>query len=276
MSFLTNDENWATRERLRRVEFLLWWRGWIGRQDLLESFGISPAQASGDLQRYAGLNPGAMIYQTSRKRYESAEGMTCILHEPSFEEAVRMFLGNGQFSGSMPQREVSDSRLSMIQLPLRRLDIGIARRVLIALLERRTLQVRYHSLSSGSVGLRELSPTGLAWDGTRWHVRAWCGAREDWRDFVLGRMSEATWPAKSFGDLPADQDWDTFESVTLRINPELSDARREALRMDYYLAGDTLELRVRRSMKRYLLASLFIDHQSHLELPRHFVEKQTM
>jgi hypothetical protein len=241
----------------------------------MESFGISPAQASGDLQRYAGLNPGAMVYQTSRKRYESAEGMTCILHEPSFEEAVRMFLGNGQFRGSMPQRDVSDTRLSMIQLPMRRLDVGIARRVLIALLERRSLEVRYHSLSSESVGLRELSPTGLAWDGTRWHVRAWCGVRKDWRDFVLGRMSEATWPAKSFGELPADQDWDTFESVTLRINPELSDTGREAIRMDYDLAGNTLELRVRRSMKRYLLASLFIDDESHLDLPRHFVLQPT-
>ncbi|MCW1886351.1 WYL domain-containing protein [Luteolibacter flavescens] len=275
MSLLTNEENWAARERLRRVEFLLWWRGWVGRQDLMEFFGISPAQASGDLQRYAGLNPGAMIYQTSRKRYESTEGMTCILHEPSFEEAVRMFLGNGQFSGSMPQREVSDSRLSTIQLPLRRMDIGIARRVFIALLERRCLQVRYHSLSSGSNRVRELSPTGLAWDGTRWHVRAWCGTRKDWRDFVLGRMSKATWPVKSIEDLPEDQDWDTFESVTLRINPAINDAGREAIRMDYDLAGETLVVRVRRSMKGYLLASLFIDHRSHRDLPKHFVLEST-
>jgi hypothetical protein len=273
MSISANEENWAARERLRRVEFLLWWRGWVGRQDLLESFGISPAQASGDLQRYAALNPEAMIYQTSRKRYESTELMTCILHNPSFEDAVRMFLGNGQFSGSMPQREVSDSRLSMIQLPQRRLDTGIARRVLIALLERRRLTVRYHTLSSGNVGLRELSPTGLAWDGTRWHVRAWCGTRKDWRDFVLGRMSEAKWPEKSIGDLPKDEDWETFVSVKLQINPGLSDTKRETIRMDYDLPSDTLELRVRRSMKKYLLASLFIDHESHLELPRHFVEQ---
>ncbi|RYG97530.1 MAG: WYL domain-containing protein [Alphaproteobacteria bacterium] len=276
MTIIANEENWAARERLRRVEFLLWWRGWVGRQDLLKSFGISPAQASGDLQRYAELNPGAMIYHTSRKRYESTETMTCILHGPSFEEAVGMLLGNGQFSGSMPRREVSDSRISMIQLPLRRLDVGIARRILIALLERRSLEVRYHSLNSGNVGLRELSPTGLAWDGARWHVRAWCGTRKDWRDFVLGRMSEATWPEKVFGDLPYDHDWETFELVTLRINPKLSDAGRETIRMDYDLAGDNLELRVRRSMKKYLLASLYLDHESHLDLPRHFVEQRAI
>lgn len=268
---MNNDENWAARERLRCVEFILWWRGWIGRQDLMEAFGISPAQASGDLQRYATVNPGAMIYHTSRKRYESTEAMACFLHEPSFEEAVRMFLGGGQFSGRVAPRKVSDSRLSVIDLPIRRLEVGIARRVLIALLERRSLKVRYHSLSSGSDALRELSPKGLAWDGSRWHVRAWCGTRQEWRDFVLGRMSEAAWPGNNFEDLPEDEDWDNYETVTMRINPQLSAAQREALRMDYYLTGDTLEIRVRRSMKSYLTAAMFIDYESHLDLPRHFV-----
>jgi hypothetical protein len=41
--------------------------------------------------------------------------------------------------------------------------------------------------------------------------------------------------------------------------------------MDYGLAGDTLELRVRSSIRPYLLAAMFIDHESHLDLPRHFV-----
>lgn len=38
--------------------------------------------------------------------------------------------------------------------------------------------------------------------------------------------------------------WTTFEIVKLRIIPNLEADQRESLRMDYDLAGDTLELRV--------------------------------
>ena len=271
MPNVTNDENWAARERLRRVEFLLWWRGWVGRQDLVDGFGISPAQASGDLQRYAGINPGALIYHTSRKRYEAAEGMVCRLHEPVFDEAVRFFLGAGAGGATEAKVEVADARLSVIGLPVRRLDGGIARRVLMALLERRWLRVRYLSVNSGKDGWRELVPAGLAWDGRRWHVRAWCAQGNGWRDFVLGRMVEAGMPGETAGELPEDRDWITFETLRFRINPRLGAEQREALRIDYGLAGDTLELRVRSSMKIYLLAAMFIDHEGHRDLPRHFV-----
>ena len=54
----TSVENWAARERLLLVERAAWWRGWIGRGDLVAMFGISPAQASSDLQKYQELNPG--------------------------------------------------------------------------------------------------------------------------------------------------------------------------------------------------------------------------
>ncbi len=271
MPNLTNEENWAAKERLRRVEFLLWWRGWVGRQDLVEVFGISPAQASGDLQRYAAMNPGAMIYHTSRKRYEATESMVCKLHDPSFEEAVRVLL-----DGVLPCRHGleagnPDSRLEVIGLPARRLDVRIARRVLMALLGKHRLCVRYHSVSSGKDDWRVLAPAGLAWDGKRWHVRAWCGTRMEWRDFVLGRISDAEWPSGPAGKLPDDDEWMTFQTVKLRLNPELTDKQREGLRMDYGMEGDTLEMRVRSSMRNYLLAEMFIDKEGHLTLPRHFV-----
>jgi hypothetical protein len=272
MANLTNEENWAARERLRRVEFLLWWRGWVGRQDLVDVFGISPAQASGDLQRYAAMNAGTMIYHTSRKRYEAAEGMACVLHEPSFDEAVRVFLGGAaERTGWSADGTTADARISVINLPKRRIDAGIARRVLMALLERRLLRVRYVSVNSASDEWRELAPAGLGWDGRRWHVRAWCMTRGEWRDFVLGRMAEAEWPGATAGTLPEDADWLAFETIRFRINPELALEQREALRMDYDLAGDSLEIRVRRSMKQYLLAGMFIDQNKSSELPRHFV-----
>lgn len=268
----TNEENWAARERLRRVEFLLWWRGWVGRSDLVDVFGISPAQASGDLQRYAGLNPGAMIYQTSRKRYEADQSMKCMLHEPSFDEAVRVLLGGGPPIGNFGGGSGDENpRLSVVNLPTRGVIALPARMVLMALVERRTVEVLYSSVNSGKEEWRTLAPHGLAWDGQRWHVRAWCHTRRDWRDFVLGRMKMAKWPGDPAGALPEDKDWTTVETLVLKVNPSLNEQQRAALRLDYSLSGETLEIRVRKAMKPYLLAAMFIDQESHLALPRHFV-----
>lgn len=254
MGNASNEENWAARERLRRVEFLLWWRGWVGRQDLVEGFGISAAQASGDLQKYAALNEGAMIYHTSRKRYEAAEGMRCVLHEPSFEEAVRVFLGGAVSQGRGDGRiETAEGRLTLLGLPARRLDAGIARKIMMALLGGKQVRIKYLSLSSGKKEWRVIAPKGLAWDGSRWHVRAWSYEREDFRDFVLGRMIEAEMPKEEAGELPRDEGWETFETLVFQINPALSETQREALRIDYGLVGDRLEISVRACMKYYLL-----------------------
>lgn len=273
----TNLENWAARERLRWVEVALWWRGWVGRGDLRTVFGLSSAQASSDLQRYAELNPGAMSYQTSRKRYESGARMRCVLHEPDFEEGLLFLEGESEESvrwsrlqagGSI---EGTSSRIATLELPRREADPAVARRMVLAAIEGRTVKVNYHSVASSTARKRSLVPRGFGWDGHRWHTRAWCCENEGWRDFVLGRIEKADWPGEVIVELPEDEEWTRFEVMQLRINPKLKAAAREALRLDYGLAGDLLEIRVRAAMKPYLLAGLFLDEESGRNLPRHFV-----
>lgn len=312
MGNVSNESKWATQKRLRWIEFLLWWRGWVGRADLQETFGISPAQASGDMQCYVEMNPEAMRYHTSRKRYESEEGMECRLTKPSFDDAVRVFFGGSEVAGERkPSRdhdhlwmaswhasinrtepEVSrqyrrlrkgerqaewvvdegNSRLSVLSLPKRRMDEQVARRVVMAILSGRELQVRYASVHSGEDAWRVMVPRAVAWDGHRWHVRAWCRKREAWRDFVIGRIAEAAWPKDEAGELPEDVDWQTMETIRLRLHPSLSESQRAALRLDYGLRDDELVLRVRRAMKLYWLASMQVEDVSMTdEIPRHFI-----
>jgi len=275
MANKTNEENWAARERLRAVEMMLWWRGWAGRADLVEWFGLSPAQASSDFQKYLELNGAQVSYQTSRKRYEASPVFECRLHTPELEEAVRVFLG-GEIPGGMrvESARVASERVAVLKLPDRSASVEIARRVFVALLAGRRVQVFYHSLSSGGAGWRYLRPGALAWDGRRWHVRAWCETRLEWRDFVLGRIEKVEWPEAAAGGVVADVDWETWETIRLRVNPALESDAKASLRMDYGLAGEVMEVRVRRALKGYLLAELFIDGVGHGTLPHHFVMEE--
>lgn len=271
MANKTNEENWAARERLRAVEMMLWWRGWAGRADLVDRFGISPAQASSDFQKYLDLNGREISYQTSRKRYEASEGFSCHLHEASLEEAVREFLGAGGPGVTAQGGTAGSEKMAVLSLPKRSAPVGIARKVMVALLAGNRLRVRYHSLNAGEITWRWLRPGALAWDGRRWHVRAWCEKNGEWRDFVMGRIAEAEWPVAVVGETAVDADWNAWETLRFRINPELTQEAREALRVDYGLEGDVLELQVRRALKGYLLAEMFIDGQGHGTLPNHFV-----
>lgn len=66
----TNLKSWFPRCRMAWLERRAKAAGYVGRGDLMATFGISLAQASSDLQAYLALNPAALIYSTSRKRYE--------------------------------------------------------------------------------------------------------------------------------------------------------------------------------------------------------------
>ncbi len=272
MANQTNEENWAARERLRMLEVLLWWRGWVGRGDLLERFGISPAQASSDFQKYLEMNGEEVFYQTSRKRYEASVKFQCRLHAPSLEEAVGIFLGGtAPVFATVGKAAMVGDKLAILTLPKRMAEVGISRKVMIALLAGQRLRVNYGSVSSNTVAWRYLRPGALAWDGRRWHVRAWCEKREEWRDFVLGRIGKAEWPEEFAGETPADEDWNRWEVVRFRVNPALEEDSRKALQIDYGLEGEVMELRVRRALKGYLLAEMFIDGKGHGVLPNHFV-----
>jgi len=271
MGNLTNEENWAARERLRAVEQWLWWRGWVGRGDLVVRFGISAAQASGDLQKYLEMNGKGVSYQTSRKRYEAGEDFTCALHEPSLEEAVRVFLGGSGREASACGNVAESDQVAILQLPKRVAPVEIARRVFVALLGGKRLRVFYHSVNSDGAEWRYLRPGALAWDGRRWHVRAWCEKREEWRDFVLGRMGKAEWPEAYEGSMPLDEDWNAWETLKLRLNPMLGAEARASLKLDYGMEGEVIEVKVRRALRGYFLAEMYLDATGGKALPQHFV-----
>jgi hypothetical protein len=270
----TRLDNWAAQERLRAVERALWWRGWIGRPDLVEVFGISAAQASSDLQKYMEINPGSMVYQMSRKRYEAVEAMACVLHTPRLEEGMAAFLQPGGLGMVAGGAVGEGSQVSVVKPPRREVSQVVERRVLLAVVQGKKLRVKYHSLKSGRSDWRWLAPHAFGHDGLRWHVRAWYQEGQSHRDFVLGRMSDAGWPEEIGEDEkpPMDEDWDTQEERRYRINDSLSEERQAALRLDYGTGPrGILKITCRRAMAQYVEAMLRVPTDG--ELPAHFMRE---
>ena len=280
MGNVTNDENWAARARLREIEARLWWRGYVGRKELMEHFGMSPAQVSSDIQKYLKINAGVVVYHTSRKRYETLPAMKPVMHEPTLEEGLRLALGEEVHGTQRPVEGMCDlaaSPVSIVRMPRRAVDRDVQRFLLLAAAwgRKRTstwkVKVRYISVSSGSSGDRELVPRGFGFDGRRWHVRAYCLKSKDWRDFVLGRFEKVSWPTQA-EEVPEDDAWQQVETLTLTLNPELSEDQRKALRLDYGLQDDQLVLEVRQAMRDYVLSNLRLNPPGDgPKRPQHFL-----
>lgn len=259
-------EQWAGRERLLLIERVAWWRGVVNRGDLREIFGISAAQASADIQVYLELNPGALAYNLSTKRYEAQAGMRCALHEPRLEEAVAMFLGAGP--GLIRSHGGESDQVALCLPPMRQASKEVERRVFLALDQRRKIAVRYGSVKGASGKMREIAPHAFGHDGLRWHARAWCFENGDYRDFVLSRMANAEWPGEGFVAPMQDAAWARKVTLVFEANRELDAEAREAIERDYGMKGGRFEITVREAMAEYHLAQLRIPGKKG-ERPRH-------
>lgn len=272
MGNLTNEENWAARERLRMIEVLLWWRGWVRRGDLLDCFGISAAQASGDIQRFLELNRNGVIYHPNRKRYEAGESFSCRLHRPSLTEAVTLLFGQSPGHAAMAVREEANpgqtsDLVDIVAMPQRVANDRAVRVLVMALLRKEAVEARYVSVNSSTRKTRTLMPRALGYDGSRWHARCWDTEQQEWRDFVLGRMEECKWSRKDVDEPPADVEWETFVVLKLKPNSSLSKEAKAALKMDYNMSSDFLELRVRKAMVKYVRQNLGLPWDSSAKEP---------
>jgi hypothetical protein len=261
MGNLSNAQHWAVMERLRFIERSAYWRGVVNRQDLAAGFGLSMAQASADLQKYAELNPGALVYNLRRKRYEGAEQMAMVLAEPRMEEAMRLFLPGGAVGlplVGLDGRDVREEVVSVLRLPERRCKPVVERRLFLAVLNGWRLRMRYSSVSNGSDTWRWLQPARLVHNGDRWHVRAWCELRGDWRDFTLSRFSDSEWPEQRPVLPREDPAWDTWVTLRLRAHRGQRESSRRSVELDYGMTDGVLEVKVREAQANYLRSRLHL------------------
>lgn len=248
-----DDSFHRARFRLVHIEKVAYWRGRVGRADLMDTYDLSAAQASSDFGQYLQVNPDSLRYDLRRRRYFWVPGAKPVLHEPDFARAAEELLEGGGVEG------MAGSRVLRLGYPLRPVDREIERLVLRAVLLGAKLKMVYGSLGEGGLEPREVSPTGLGHDGFRWHFRAWCQRNGDYRDFVLGRVKSAEFVEASEGqELPQDKAWTKRVVVRAKLNPELPAERQDVLREDFSLnRNGVLEWPVREALEHYARQHLF-------------------
>lgn len=250
----------SVRRRIEFMEFRLFWEGRLNRRDLSDKFDTSEQQASADIARYQELAPGMIEYDKSVKAY-----LPTTSFRPHFlARSARQYLSQLR---SIADDIVSTSETWVGEAPpydtvpflRRRTSWETLKPLVDAIRLERAVDIEYRSLSNPAPHARRIAPHSLVFDGYRWHCRAWCYEREEFRDFSLPRIDRI---GKNYGctiDKSRDLSWNKF--VTLRIlpNPFLSPAQQELIRLEYGMDSGVAEINTRVSSVFYVKVHLRLN-----------------
>jgi predicted DNA-binding transcriptional regulator YafY len=103
---------------------------------------------------------------------------------------------------------------------------------------------------------RTISPHAIAFDGFRWHVRAYCHEHQDFRDFLFARILEIASGDRSPIDPKTDAVWQRELEAVIVPHPSLTEGQRRAIELDYGMEGGRLVIKTREALFLYLLKHL--------------------
>lgn len=251
------------QQRLREMEILLRWEGELDNARLREVFGIQSVQASRLLASFLAA------YADGLKRATPYAPVT----------ATKAF--KPQLSGNSP-----DEYLQVLQkrTPAHlhanvedlRLDLAPVQPALFALItqacrRRVGLRIRYRSLSNPDGQERLIFPHALVRAARRWHARAWCAQRRDFRDFALGRMAKAVLDTSPLPpEAETDSGWDAYVKLVIQAHPGLSQGQARLLEDEYLGGRTTRTLTVRRCLAGYIIQDLRIAAEPARQTPPSF------
>ena len=244
--------------RLEFIEWRLFWEGHINRSDLEERFGISTPQASVDLRHYKELAGTNIEYNATQKRYVAAKDMKPRFLRVSANHLLLQL--RAWVSGVLRREDLWFSEMPTADIAPevgRDVRAEVLRKVLDAIRTRRALAVRYQSLTSSR--MRDIAPHAIAFDGHRWHARAWCCERQDFRDFVLTRIERLGRLKPVSFDPEHDLEWSRTAKLRLCPHPGLTEEQSQAIQRDYDMREGVRDIEIRLSLAYYFINRMNLD-----------------
>ncbi len=251
---------WGVEQRLEFIEFRLFWEGHVNRSDVMEQFGLSVNQASSDLNRYIGFAPDNMVYDKSARTYVRGPGFKAQFLQP---DAGRYLAQLRSLADGLLDPE--DSWIAVhpaydaAPTPLRGVNPMTLRSIVGAIRGTEAVEVQYQSLSRPEPVWRWIAPHAIAFDGFRWHTRAFCLLDNCFKDFLLSRILETRGVQPSQIGSVADMDWAEQVELVIGPHPDLSDTQRRVIELDYGMTGGSAKISVRRALLYYALRRLGLD-----------------
>jgi len=245
----------AQKQRLAYIDFKLMFVGHMNRAELVAYFEQGLSSATRDINLYKNLAPSNMKYDPRDKRYYQSDKFQPLFEHDPKKILVKLchditdgfdVIGDVTFPIEAP---------SQLNIP----DIWIVAKLVQAVINKKAVNVRYTSLSSGSSS-RDIIPHSIVDNGLRWHVRAYDRKSQSFRDFVLTRITKVT--IKESEVTPEEEkleDHQWMRMMPLHLVPHPAVEHPTAIALDYAMTDGVLELKVRAALAGYLLRRWNVD-----------------
>ncbi|TDR36586.1 putative DNA-binding transcriptional regulator YafY [Tahibacter aquaticus] len=251
---------WSVIQRLAFMEQRLFWTGRFNKSDLIDRFSVSGAQANADVAYYQRSADGNMAYDAGQKAFIASPDFSPRIMEPDARAYLSQLLLLADEAISLRETWLGTvPSHAAIPKVRRRLDPQILRAVVQAIHGRRAVKVVYQSLSNPEPTERWIAPHALAFDGFRWHARAWCYTRSTFVDMVLARLLSVSESRPAEIDGALDRAWNQTQILELGPHPDLSVAQKKAIERDYGMENGMIEVPMRISLIYYFERQLCLD-----------------
>jgi hypothetical protein len=255
-----SELRWGVEQRLEFIEFRLFWDGHVNRSDLMEQFGLSVNQSSSDLNRYIGFAPGNMVYDKSARSYVRGSAFKPQFLEPDASRYLAQLRSVAEEILDCEDSWIADlPPFASAPTPVRGVNAVTLRSVVGAIRRSESIELKYQSLSSPEPSWRWIAPHAIAFDGFRWHSRAFCLTDECFKDFLLSRVLEIRAVRESQVTSTDDEDWNSEVTLEIVPHPALSETQAKVIALDYGMRGGKAKIKVRRALLYYALRRLGLD-----------------
>ncbi len=249
------DVSQAQKERLSHIDFKVCFLGTIGRNDLVNRFGIKEAAATRDIALYKNLAPHNLEYDTKAKVYTRSESFEPLFDYSSSQALAALAYGFGDdFVGTHKGFIACEMPAQLNKPSLSTLSV-----LTRAIHQEKATRITYRSLSSGRT-TREVVPFVLVDNGLRWHIRAYDRRQSRFSDFVITRIADpiiVDSKIKEHETRESDIQWNRI--VELEIVPHPNLKHPKTIETDYAMEHGVLNVNIRAAVAGYVLRRWNVD-----------------
>lgn len=210
------------------------WEGRLTNRRLRELFNLSSVRASEWIREFRDSHKNWLRQDTKTKSFLATPHSYEVAERQGTEDALSHYLDlvgipTHPAPGQTPR--AMWAAFPDLSPPKPRIFAAISK----AIADQRDVRITYRSMAEPTPHHRTLTPHNIVRAGRRWHVRAYCAERDDFRDFTLRRI-EAIEPLDSHSGRSETDDvaWQTLVKVRLQAHPILSIPQQELIRFEYF------------------------------------------
>lgn len=248
----------SVKERLRFIELMLLFRGWVIRKDIVDKFETSMPAATRDLKAYSELAPANMSLDNSSKRWVlNLENFEAIF--PMQKSAALAILRNTKFSQTIGISH-ADGVLGVPRISAPSLDV--LTHLTRAVANSEAVHIEYCAASRG-IETTEIVPHSFVDNGIRWHIRSYDKKRDRFWDFVIGRVKNVKPSIEKVlikESIESDSQWNRMVRLELIAHPSLNNLNnKKAIEFEYGMEDGKLTIQVRAAVAGYWLRMWNVD-----------------